>query len=236
MRTLSALSVVTDPFGGYTVDLLRELFDRVVPYKEHFVADLSLPLEEFTSSRHREHGRRALKRVSVEICTDPSSHLEEWISLYDQLCQRHAIGGLRQFSREGFAVQLTTPGLIMFRAYDSTGPLCLDLWFIHGDVAHAHLVGISPRGYDLQVSYGMKLFILQYLAGKVRWANLGAIPGVTSANHSGLAHFKSGWSSGTRTAYFCGKIFNATAYKDLVRESRVQTDTFFPAYRSGEFD
>jgi hypothetical protein len=127
------------------------------------------------------------------------------------------------------------PGLVMFRATEGNEPVSLDLWYVQGDVAYAHLVGTSPRGYELQVSYGLKLFVLQYFAGQVRWADLGAVPGVDAGRDDGLAGFKRGWSSETRTAFFCGKILNPAAYQELVRATRSEDTEFFPAYRKGEF-
>jgi hypothetical protein len=234
-KTLVSLTLVADPFGNYTLDLLKSLFDVTVPYKQHFVADLSVPLERYTSARHRKYARQALEKISVEVCDRPAIYLDEWVSLYDHLVDRKHITGLRRFSRESFAGQLSVPGLVMFRATEADEPLSLDLWYVQGDVAYAHLVGTSPRGYELQASYGLKLFILRYFASRVRWADLGAVPGVNADADSGLASFKRGWSSETRTAYFCGKIFNQSDYRELFRVTESEETPFFPAYRKGEF-
>jgi hypothetical protein len=230
-----SVSLVADPFGDYTPELLKSCFDIVVPYKQHFVADLNLPLERFTSARHRKYARQALRKISVEVCSDPVKHLDEWVGFYDHVIERHQLTGMRCFSRESFARQLSVPGLVMFRATESGEPLSLDLWYVQGDVAQAHLVGASPRGYELHVSYGLKLFILQYFTGKVRWVNLGATPGLNAQADNGLARFKRGWSSETRTAYFCGKILDPAVYRELVRATRSEDARFFPAYRQGEF-
>jgi hypothetical protein len=230
-----SVSLVTDPFGDYTPNLLKSCFDIVLPYKQHFVADLNLPLERFTSSRHRKYARQALGKISVEVCSDPAKHLDEWVRCYDHMIERHHIKGMRRFSRESFAKQLSVPGMVMFRATEGDELLGLDLWYVQGEVAQGHLVGTSPRGYELCVSYGLKLFILQYFTGMVRWVNLGAAPGVNAQTENGLACFKRGWSSETRTAYFCGKILNPPAYRELVRATRSEGTEFFPAYRDGEF-
>ena len=230
-----SVALVTDPLGNYDEPLLHHCFDRVVKFKEHFIADLGLPLEQFTSASHRKSGRKTLQKISVEICPNPLAHLDEWVWLYGQLIERHGIQGMRCFSREAFAKQLSVPGLVMFRATEGKEPLSLDLWYVQGDVAQAHLVGTSPRGYDLQVSYGLKLFILKHFTGKVRWANLGAVPGLSTDANNALAGFKRGGSSETRTAYLCGTILNPTAYQELVRASRSENAEFFPAYRAGEF-
>lgn len=230
-----SVSLVADPFGNYTPALLTSLFNIVLPFKQHFIADLSLPLEQFTSASHRKYGHKALQNISVEICSNPAAHLDEWVRLYNHLIERHHITGIHCFSRECFAKQLSVPGLVMFRASVDNEPLSLDLWYVQGDVAQGHLVGTSPRGYELHVSYGLKLFILQYFTGKVRWVDLGGLPGTKADTDSGLAHFKLGWSSETRTAYFCGKILNPRAYRELVRATQIEDKDYFPAYRGGKF-
>jgi len=233
--TLVAISLVTDPFGDYSVDLLQSLFDIAGPHKEHFVADLSRPLEQYTSARHRKYARKALQKIAVEVCDQPGTYLDEWVRLYDNLIDRHQISGMRRFSRESFARQLAVPGAVMFRAIEGNEALSLDLWYVQGDVAHAHLVGTSPRGYETHVSYALKLFILQYFADKVRWANLGGVPGTHRNPNSGLAAFKRGWSSETRTVFLCGKIFNESDYQELVRANHSEETDFFPPYRQREF-
>jgi hypothetical protein len=232
---LVSFSIVADPFGSYTADLLKAHFDVVLPYKQHFIADLSLPLERFTSARHRNYAHRALQNISIEVCSNPVAHLDEWVMLYDHLIERHHITGMCRFSRGCFKSQFSVPGLVMFRATEDNEPLSLDLWYVQGNVAQGHLVGTSPRGYELHVAYGLKLFILQYFAGKVRWVNFGGVPGVNANIDNGLADFKRGWSSETRTAFLCGKILNPQVYQEMVRATRSEDTNYFPAYRRGEF-
>jgi hypothetical protein len=151
------------------------------------------------------------------------------------LIERHHITGLRCFSRVSFARQLAVPGMVMFRASEGNELVTLDLWCVQGDVAQAHLVANSPRGYKLQVSYGLKLFILQYFTGKVHWLNLGAGAGPASQASSGLAEFKRGWASGTRPAYLCGLKLNVDRYEELVNARGGSRGGYFPAYRQSEF-
>ncbi len=232
---LVSVTLVTDPFGAYDEVLLRSTFDRVLAYKQHFAADLGKRWEEFTSARHRKYGRKARQQIAVEVCADPGARLEEWVALYAHLTERHGITGLRAFSRAAFARQLAVPGMVMFRATAGGETLSLDLWYVQGEVAQAHLVGTSPRGYELQVSYGLKLFILQYFTGKVRWLNLGAGAGLAASPGNGLTEFKRGWTSGTRPAYLCGLTLNAARYDEISRARGVLPTDYFPAYRKNEF-
>jgi len=229
------VSLVADPFGGHDETLLRSLFDHVIPFKAHFIADLGKPFLSFVSSTHRKFARRALRALTVEFCPNPLAWLDAWVLLYDELKRRHGISGMRAFSRESFARQLAVPGLVMFRAAEGAETVGLDLWYVQGEVAQAHLAAFSPRGYELQASYGLKLFIFEFFRDKVRWLNLGGGAGVDSSTKDGLTAFKRGWASGTRTAWFCGRVLQPERYQALVRALGATSGGYFPAYRQGEF-
>ncbi|WP_111414178.1 GNAT family N-acetyltransferase [Billgrantia lactosivorans] len=226
-----SLALVADPFGEYDRRLLERTFDIVQPYKEHFVADTSVPLEAFVSSSHRSNARRALRKVEVEVCEEPARFMDDWVALFDVLARRHDIHGLRAFSRAAFERQLRVPGLVMFRAVHGGRTVGLDLWYVQDDVAQGHLVAFNDEGYALSASYATKWTLLNYFAGRVRWVNFGGLPGSADPS-TGLGHFKRGWSNTTRKAYFCGSIFDHQAYERLA--GSVPQTSFFPAYRAGE--
>ena len=116
-KSLVSVVVVTDPFGEYDEPLLRDCFgDLVAPFKSHFACDLRHPLERAISNHHARNARIGLARVAVERCEDPSSHLDDWVKVYSVLIQHHQISGIRAFSRNSFAKQLKTPGMVCFRA------------------------------------------------------------------------------------------------------------------------
>jgi hypothetical protein len=234
-KELVSLSIVTDPFGEYDLTRLHKCFDVVIPFKDHFVADLSQPIETIVSKSHRSTVRRAMRNVDVERCAEPLLFLEEWVELFANLVKKHNITGIRAFSRTAFAEQLDIPGVVLFRAVSQGSTIGLDLWYVHGEVAYGHLVGITPLGYKLRASYAMKWYLIQYFADKVRWLDLGGGAGVESGNADGLTDFKRGWSTGSRTAYFCGRIFNHEIYFEIVKAKGITATDYFPAYRKGEF-
>ena len=41
--------------------------------------------------------------------------------------------------------------------------------------------------------------------------------------------------TGTRTAYFCGRIFDRRLYQEIVKSAGIVDTDYFPAYRLGEF-
>ena len=161
--------------------------------------------------------------------------MDKWCELYGHLAQRRGITGVRAFSRETFSRQLAVPGMVMFRAAADAETVGLDLWYVQGDVAQGHLAATSQLGYELHAAYGLKLAILEYFKGKVRWLNLGGGAGLDSAANDGLTAFKRGWASGTRTAWFCGRVLQPERYAEILRQRGLKEGDYFPAYRAGEF-
>jgi hypothetical protein len=233
---LVSLALVTDPFGEYSESLLRCAFpDVVVPFKQHFVAELNRPVSEIVSKHHRYYARKARKDVHVESCENPGEHLADWMTLYSHLIERHDITGIQAFSREAFAKQLEVPGLVMLRAVAQDETVGMHLWFVQDRVAQSHLAAFSPLGYELMASYALYWFALEYFTDRVQWLNFGGGAGVKSDSQDGLSRFKRGWATGTRPAFFCGRVLNRERYAELVRIRDVPSTDYFPAYRLGEF-
>lgn len=232
---LISLSLVADPFGDYTPAYLHECCDVVIPFKEHFIADLNQPINVVASKHHRYYARKSLKYIHIERCQYPTQLINEWVNLYAVLTQRHNLRGIKALSRAAFAKQLTVPGIVMFRAISGGATVGAHLWYTQGEVAYSHLAAFSPLGYDLMASYALYWSAIEYFADKVRWLDLGADAGINSNSNDGLSQFKRGWSTGTRTAFFLGRIFNLKRYWEIARKKGVSDTDYFPAYRKGEF-
>jgi hypothetical protein len=69
----------------------------------------------------------------------------------------------------------------------------------------------------------------------IRWIDLGAGAGTNSNAEDGLTKFKRGWTTRTRTKYFCGRVFDRSEYSRLTRIKGAEGASYFPAYRAGEF-
>ncbi|MGH9872777.1 MAG: GNAT family N-acetyltransferase [Pyrinomonadaceae bacterium] len=236
-EALVSLAVVTDPFGSYDVDFLRRCFpDLVVPFKQHFVTDLRRAPDTYVHPHHRRNARKALNEMRVEKCDNPEDFLDDWISLYSTLIERHQITGITAFSRQSFAEQLRTPGIRVFRAVHDDVTIGMVLWYQQQHRAYYHLGAYSPLGYDLRASFALFDQSIQYFAEqKIEWLNLGAGAGSGADAKSGLNRFKEGWSTGTRTVYFCGRVFDRDKYEELSPARHLGTTDYFPAYRAGEF-
>ena len=233
---LVSVVLVTDPFGDHQpTDLRHSFVDLVRPFKAHLVADLHK--SDFVSAHHRYYARRALKDLRVEVSLEPAQHLDEWLRLYACLRERHGLQGLKAFSREAFALQLRVPGIVMLRAtaLADGATVGAQLWYEDGEVAYSHLTAVDDAGYRLRASYALYDAAINHFRGRVRWLDLGAGAGVGDGAADGLAEFKRGWANDSRTAYLCGRTFDASASQQLARACGISETAYFPAYRQGEF-
>ncbi len=231
------LSLVTDPFGDHDEHLLRDCFPEVHrPFKEHFVVDLRQHPDEFLAAHHRRNIAKASDRVAVEQVSEPSDLLEEWVRLYGVLCQRHDIRGMTAFSKASFERQLKVPGIIVLRATYAGETVGILLWYASAKVAYYHLGAYTERGYQLRASFALFWHAINYFreAG-FSWLSLGAGAGAQGDKTDGLTRFKAGWSTGTRTAYFCGRVFDRAAYERLCGPHAGRSAGYFPQYRAGEY-
>jgi hypothetical protein len=236
-KSLVCLSLVTDPFGEYDLDVLRECFpDLMISFKEHFVVDLKRAPETFVRSHHQRNVRKALREIRVEECDDPLDSLEEWAGLYAMLVERHDITGIPAFSRESFAGQLRVPGIVAIRAVHNGATVGMLLWYGHKNRAYYHLGAYNRRGYELGASFALFDYAIKYFAERgFEWLNLGSGSGIGTGADQGLTRFKQGWSSGTRIAYLCGRIFDHETYRRILETREQPPTSYFPAYRVGEF-
>ncbi|HET6326355.1 MAG TPA: GNAT family N-acetyltransferase [Planctomycetaceae bacterium] len=229
------LSLVPDPFGGPPSDLAACFPDVCLPFKEHFGVDFSRDWRGSISRHHRRNVRAGARSVEVEHCEDPPVWLNTWIDLYGQLGRRHHISGPARFSRQSFQLQLSVPGIVVFRAASDSQTVAMSLWYIDGDVVYYHLGACDDRGYELAAMFAMFDVALGYFAANgARWAQLGGAAGYQQTADSGLARFKSGWANERRTAWFCGRVLDADSYQRLVSGRQLLQGGFFPGYRHAE--
>ena len=234
-----SVSLVTDPFGNYDETLLRSCFDRVIPFKEHFIVDLSIPIEKLVSKHHRRYARKALEHAQVEVVDNPASYLDEWTQLYSGLVRRHNLSGIKAFSRDSFIRQLSIPGLVMMRIVSGSTNQGTLLWFIQNGVAYAHLMALTEEGYAANAFYGLfwrsiEIF-KESFGSRVSFLHLGGTSGLSAGEAEGMLFFKKGWSSGIRTVWFCASVLQPEKYSALCAQAGVSDTGYFPAYRLGQF-
>lgn len=232
-----SLSLVTDPFGNYNEHLLRECFrDMVTPFKQHYVIDLERKMEAYISNHNKRYARKAIQNLHIEKCENPMDYIDDWVKLYANLIKRHNIQGIVAFSRNSFEQQFHVPGIVAFRAVYKDITVGILLWYLNDDVGYYHLGAHSADGYEMRASFGLFWYAIKYFASNgLHWLNLGAGAGINRNGMDGLSRFKRGWSTGTRTSYFCGQIFDHDKYSEIIRKKGFTNTNYFPAYRKGEF-
>ena len=233
--SLVSLTLVTDPFGDYDRGALEQCFpDLAKPFKEHSVIDLGKPAEQTVDRGHRKEARRALKRLVVEVHPNPVEFLDSWMSLHRHLVKRHGIAGIAAFSRAAFEQQLTTPGCTLLWARSGDEPVAATVYLSHGGVAHGHVLACSDVGYAQGALYALIWRAIEHFTGTHQWINLMGVPGADDAGSRGIRDFKRGWTTVTRTAWLCGRIFDRHRYNRLVEATHTMASRYFPAYRENE--
>jgi hypothetical protein len=234
---LVSLSLVTDPFAQYDRHYLDQCFqDLVIPFKEHFIVDLSQNMRQYVSEHHRRYARKASTRLQVKKSERPIDLIDDWIALYDVLIMRHEITGIPAFSKSAFIEQLKIPGMVMFQSVHEGSTVGLQLWCIQNEVGYYHLGASSDLGYEMKASFALFWHAIEYFQdNKLRWLDIGAGAGVKNNERDGLREFKRGWSTGTRPTYLCGRIFDRAKYREIVKAKDITDADYFPAYRKGEF-
>jgi hypothetical protein len=230
-----SLVAVADPINGPDTAILRRAFPEFVkPFKEHFVVDCSVPLFSTLSKHHRYYSRRALREVEVEVTADCAPLLDDWCSLYRALCARHGLTGIKAFSRNAFAIQLSLPGTIAIVARAGGHIVGMHLWYLQGNCAYSHLAAFNDEGYRLMAAYALYHRAIEHFSERVEVVHLGAGAGLASDETDGLTRFKRGWATGFRMAYLCGRVLDPVAFEEL---SRLHPPTeYFPCYRNGELE
>jgi GNAT acetyltransferase-like protein len=170
------------------------------------------------------------------VCTNAEESIDEWTRLYANLVARHDIRGIAVFSGSSFARQSSVPGALIVRATHRGETVGMTWWYVHGDVAYYHLGAYSDTGYALRASFALFWRAIEYFADRqLRWLDIGAGAGLGGAEEDGLSRFKSGWATGRRTAYLCGRVFDRPRYQEIVQVKEGGAHDYFPAYRHGEF-
>lgn len=231
------LAAVPDPMTSPDAGRLEKLFpDLVNPFKLHYLIDLDRPIAEQANKHHRYESRRAMKHSTVEVLEEPWNYVDDWTKLYAELVERHNISGLQDFSRSAFDAQLRCPGMIMLGAKVDGQIVGAHLWFANGETVTSHLAAFAPEGYKSMVSYAIYWRATEIFSDMgYRWMNIGGGAGAKADAKDGLTRFKRGWTSETRTAYFCGRILDRDRYEAITGKRDIEPGAFFPAYRAADF-
>lgn len=230
-----SLVLVTDPFSGMTAEWLARIFDHVLLFKEHFVADLSAPVDKILSRRRYAQAQRALLKLDLEIERPPlDCHLvKECWGLYRDLVQRRRVSGMSALSFQAFEQMLSLPGTVVLLARYENNAVGMHVEYQQADFVYGHLAAYNSLGYRVGAAAALHVAEIEYFHGLAGWIDWGGAAGVEVGAVDCLAAFKRGFSNDRRNVYLCGRVFDREAYRQLA--GSLDTGTYFPAYRKGEF-
>ncbi|MFZ5964885.1 GNAT family N-acetyltransferase [Thalassococcus sp. BH17M4-6] len=227
-----SVTFVGDPFAAAEVQEATGDWALCRPFKTHYVTDLRTDWRRARPKEMRRIARRALEAHEMQIVADPVPLTDALWALYQTTVARHDVRGIQALSRDVVAQQLAVPGGLLMAAHDATGLAGAMLTFCHGATANLHLMFLDPRAHRQNTSYALIHATLEELEARgLHHANLGGAAGHDDAARDGLARFKKGWTTDTRSALICGKVLDAARYRDLCGGA-VPTGGFFPAYRA----
>jgi hypothetical protein len=230
---LVSVAAVIDPLASASREQLLSAFpDLLIPFKRHYVVDLSGDFVGARSKNHKRKVRRALTQVEVQRAGNPADFGCEWGTLYEGLIQGvGASGSLADFSAEGLSQQLVLAGTSYFRAMQGEECVGACLFIKDGSRAYYHLGASNAGGRKVQASYALFDAALLHAAEiGCELACLGGAASLVDDEQNGLARFKKGWSTDSVVAHLGGRILNPERYQSLTGQ-RPETD-FFPAYRA----
>lgn len=236
LKGVVSLSLVTDPFGDFEIDLLRGCFPDVMrQFKLHYVVELSDDPSRFVSKHHQRNVCVAVKKVTVREIGNPHEILDAWTKWYEHLKCRHGISGVTAFSKDSFEQQLRVPGIRVFEARHGDQSVGAAIWYVSGSHAYYHLGAWTETGYQQKASFAVFWASLTRFRDEgIQLVGLGAGSGLTD-RPDGLTRFKAGWSNRQLPVYFCGRIIDYDSYRQLSTASEApSTETFFPAYRRSD--
>ena len=232
-RNTVSLVLVADPFHGPHLAALHKLFDHVVPFKTHYIADTDRPIEAFVPKSRLRAARRALRKLTVEIAEDPPSLVDDWLRLQVEACTKRRPTGMNVLPREAVERLFAVVGLVVLRAVHEGNTVGMHVVFHQDDVVFGHFGAYSAVGYRLGASTALHVCGIEYFSGKARWIDWGGVPGGADAD-TGLSHFKQDFSSTRRTVFLCGRVFDRATYERLTARLTPNPHPYFPAYRQGE--
>jgi hypothetical protein len=220
---LVSLVLVADPFFAPPLIKMEQAFDRVTPFKEHFICNLRV--ENQYTTHHRYEVKRAYKHCETRLI-NLAEHLDEWYGLYHTLIEKRGITGIQAFPKQYFAA-LCDLKPIVIAAFCEGRMTSAHLWFQHENYVYSHLAASSEEGYKFSAAYAVyDHSILYFREQGVAIMDLGG--GAGNEASAGLTFLKKGFSNDTIMCYLCAKVLNDDIYQKL---RAGKTTNYFPAYR-----
>lgn len=187
---------------------------------------------EFSKSAKREIKNAQKNNLSVMIIEKPEN-LNDFKKVYFETMARNSADSFYYFDEYYFnnLIKFLTNSILLIQILENEEILASELYFKNGQILHAHLLGVSQRGLELNIGSLIEATAAQY--GKERsyyYIHHGG--GRSSDPEDGLLKYKKKFGKNTEFDFYIGKkIWNENIYQKLIQIKKNKNLEFFPAYR-----
>ena len=213
-----------------------------IVYSRHTVGtnliDYEDPVQkEFAKSIRRDNRRAIEKGVSVKLIPEPTN-LSIFRQLYEKTMDRNRADKFYYFPDKYYSIleNELRPYLLEAQLHFENTVIASELYFIAGDILHAHLLGNSEKMLELAAGGLLE-------AAAVKW---GKEHGYRYIHHGGgrsndpedaLYKYKKKFGKNTDFDFYVGRVvWNQDIYGALVQkrieQGPIEQDDFFPKYRA----
>lgn len=226
-------TIISDPLSDFTPS--ADSWDLSVRWKTHLIVDNSKPSANAMSTKVLYYSRRASERFGFEVSfsrEDRMSLIDDWLSLWGMLVERHGLQGLKALSVQYFRRLFELDEVFLAVLRNETGVHSIHIWIIDGDRAYSHLHASDAKAYECSANYLLyseELLRLPEIG--CRRCLLGSASG--TGGDDGLFRFKKQFSNSTSENHLLGLVIDRKTYGDLTG-SPTHDGGYFPSYRHGE--
>lgn len=191
---------------------------------------------EFSKSAKREIKNAQKNNLSVMIIEKPEN-LNDFKKVYFETMARNSADSFYYFDEYYFnnLIKFLTNSILLIQILENEEILASELYFKNGQILHAHLLGVSQRGLELNIGSLIEATAAQY--GKERsyyYIHHGG--GRSSDPEDGLFKYKKKFGKNTEFDFYIGKkIWNKEIYDTLVNKKEITVEeknsNYFPLYR-----
>jgi serine/alanine adding enzyme len=191
---------------------------------------------EFSKSAKREIKNAKKNNLVLEIIENPKN-LDNFKKVYFETMKRNLADSFYYFDNSYFdnVIKFLSKDILLVQILENNEILASELYFKAGKILHAHLLGVSQRGLELNIGSLIEATAAEY--GK----NKGYIyihhgGGRSNDPEDGLFKYKKKFGKNTEFNFYIGKkIWNKEIYDKLVDKKEITDEdkksNYFPLYR-----
>lgn len=192
---------------------------------------------EFSKSLRRDNRRAIEKGVTVTLDSSPDS-LDVFRKLYEETMDRNQADEMYYFSDDYYRILETDlkPYVLEAQLHYEDEIIASEIYFIAGDVLHAHLLGSNEKMLELGAG-GLLEASAAYWGKEHGYRYIHHGGGRSGEADDSLLKYKKKFGKNTEFDFYIGKkIWNREVYNELVqnrmKQGLINDENYFPQYRA----